>query len=612
VRRAARLYAVAVVLASAAAAAPARFERSIEVPAAGWTRVRLDGHAQARAARRLLDPQGRERPHAVLPVPRGDVAPRAIVLGPWRGGFVVDLDLGPVPFEHRALVVEAQTLAMDGAIQVSADGATWSDAVSGRVSRHGGEERWTIDHAPTTARYLRIRWPASAGVPTLARTTVVATSPGRAGSLEAVAFHPEPDPVTRAAWRLELPAPWDAVARLRIRVHGDARGAWRVYRPSPRVWERIAEGRLEAADLRIDLPAGAGRSRTGRLELASPGAAPTLEAIEVEVEPAWLLFEARGAGLHKLTYGTDAAPEPAPHEVGVPGSLREAALGPVVEQPQAALDPGLVEPRVPADERSILERFRIDARLIRAGEVAWLDLPLALDDRFGSRASGLRVLAAGREVPFVLVSRDEPALVVAEASLVPQRDARGGTSRVSAPLGAGSGSMLAVELWAGSAAGFEREVAFELEARGPLPREPARSRGTWSCDLDPIAPCRFVAELSGVDGMSRMHVVLADRGNPPLPALGLRVWRARTALAFVWPASGEVELGRVAEAEAADYDLARHAGELLGRPRVEVGLVGTEPLGEATTAARDRGLLLAALAVLCVALLLVLRRVLRT
>lgn len=174
---------------------------------------------------------------------------------------------------------------------------------------------------------------------------------------------------------------------------------------------------------------------------------------------------------------------------------------------------------------------------------------------------------------------------------------------------------------------FQRPVS--LNARAPGPNRPDRPLflvyDNQPCTARPPLPCRAELPVEGsiraagaewLAAPARLAVGFFDGDDPPLAGLAVEAFRHRDVLVFVWPDEAPAEpvvrlLAGAPGLAAPDYDLARLREGLLAQPWRPATL---DPPGDTAPAAGGRSrrwLLLGTLALAAVALLFLLRRVLK-
>ena len=265
--RAARLLGGAGVAAVAAvalagAAAPAAnaqprgtpFSRPVDVPAAGWVRVPLDlaalRHIGLASSLRITAPTGEDLPRWTAPWSDDRERRPVKVLGVGKEGrgWTLRLDVGPEPLVHERLLLDFARLTdvPDVALEASQDGKSWEPLVAGDLFRLGSGEglaRTSLLYPATSARYLRLFWPAQAGFPELRGVLVEPTSPGRSLTVTSRSSpcREGPSAVARTC-RLPLPAAGQTVRRLTVELAAGATVGYLLYQPLRGAWELLAQG----------------------------------------------------------------------------------------------------------------------------------------------------------------------------------------------------------------------------------------------------------------------------------------------------------------------------------------------------------------------------------
>jgi hypothetical protein len=644
-------------LLTGATAAPAadvasyRFTRTLDVPAAGPVRVPLD--------LQVLRHFG-ATPLAVFAPDGAEVASRlesdepsccrvsADLIEARQDGDVwhVVLDLGATPPLHEQLQFRILRLTSAPAVRLegSGDRTAWRLLAEGDLFRLGWSaslEHTALTYPPNRHRYLRLTWPASAGTPEL-REVLVTGSIGRSLTVrgESAACRREG---AAAVCTLPLPGALPPGLRLHLRLvpasaTGGASGervGYRISRPFVGQWATLAEGtaaaRGEVAEVAVPLPATSLPGEPLRLELYGGAAPPRLAGWALEVAQPSVAFYAPRAGRYTLAYGGGEAPpreadgarrEETSGTAGAPAPGEPDATAWVVPGPERAqelppLPATAVAPGAPLGDTAFAHFWPVRAPRVRAGEIVRLDLPASVVDASGPDLPDVRLAVGERQLPYVHLSPETPALVAARRGLRPRPERRGGKSSVT----------LKVEpqQWVETASltatpPFRRwlTVSTPFALTPGLNRVPGlgdawdREEGFWDCYSSPPLFCRREVDLPGLL-TDRVIIRFDDRDNPPIPAVDVAVWRRRQVLVFVWPAAGEVRLlAGASDLAAPRYDLELLAPQLLARPwrpaRVDVG--GGGPA--AREAPWQPWLLPAALAVAGAGLLLLLGRLLAT
>lgn len=563
---------------------PAAAERAFEVDVQpGWVRVALEESTLAEAMRgaRVEGPDG-----AVLPLRRlaaSEAAPRLSVtlVGVERrseGDFELLFDLGERPPEHERLLLGfvRLTVALGCRLAASDDGASFRPIATGDLYRLGesaGLARGEFAYPATRARYLRLSWPASAGPPELQEVEAVAAVVPRLRLSARSEVQASPSPFGVRS-EFGVPGPGYRARELSFELSRPADFGYRLEIAVGGRWQLLAEGERRLApsqrEVTIELPRLELPFSVARLELFASEPLPPPAQAFWQIEPAYLLFEARAAGRHRVVIGTQSTSPTGP----LPGAeVKVTEVGMVRPLParESPLPAAAMRPSEPPPAR-FARRFALQAHdRIPPGAVAYLRLPPELTAELAEDLGDLRLAVDGRHWPFVRVTEEAPR-ALAEARLVPVPSGSAGESEVELALPGPRQPWTAVAL---SAFGpFERQL--ELMAASDLPGPNAwRSLGwsRWECPPGRLLPCRLEIGLGGRSATA-LRLRLRDGDNPPLPALAAEVWAQRHRLRFAWPERGEVELLAVSPGLApARFDVELLGAELAVRERYEVTLL---------------------------------------
>jgi LPXTG-motif cell wall-anchored protein len=179
------------------------------------------------------------------------------------------------------------------------------------------------------------------------------------------------------------------------------------------------------------------------------------------------------------------------------------------------------------------------------GDIVRLAIPDPAYAAYQGNFSDLHVEAQGREIQYTPDIQPEalPVLQLPEASPRPTGEA--GVSRIDLPP-LDPGRSTAVRLSARSLP-FSRKVQV-------VDGSTVLSEGSWTCL--PASPHLCALELSigsSISKSSHLFLWFLDGDNPPLPDVGIAIWRKRDSLAFAWPRRGPVHLLTGAES-AGNWD----------------------------------------------------------
>jgi len=611
---------------SAAALEGYRYTRPIEVTEPGWVGVHLDGHAPAHAAcdLQLFAPNGEEAPFRLLsPSEEGTRRPvRVLEVTERPDGWTLVMDLGLRTPRHMRLwfEFEQQVRAPGCRLEGSDDLEGWSPLVEADLFRLGQArdfQQMVLDYPPSDHRYLRLRWPRTAGLPELERVEV-AILDGHTRWQPVTRRDCDPYGPTAILCRLSVPRPASSLRRLDLEFDSSGRTGFRLAIGEAGRFRVLGEAVLQAGaeSVRIPLQPSADEKHAEylRLELYASGSEPpVLRDAAVLVASGSLLFEARETGSYTLAYGRPTPPtRTGEAAASLPQRIAWLRPGDEIVAAWPAVPEALAAPAVsmPGDfERS----WELAGDGAEPGGVVRLDLPDEVYAVARPDLGDLRLAVGGKQLPYVRWSPPEPARVwrreVTESELLED----GRSSRIELELATG---MPYTELW------FQAPVApFEraLHGRHLRPAQPGLSEQwyqafptiRWRCvDTLPL-PCRVGTALGSVP--EPKLVVDVDHGdNPPLPTIDVELWRRRDVLLFVWPAAGPVTLEAGREnLRAPRYDLAALRDLLLLRDwrKTELGAGAEEP---APAAEWGRWALTAAVVLAAGVLLLLLARLLRS
>jgi len=584
------------------------FSRPADVPAAGWVRVPLDlaalRHIGLSASLRVTAPTGEEvqrwtapwtadgerRPVKVQEVSKGD------------RGWTLRLDAGPEPLVHERLLLDFARLATvpDVTLDASQDGKSWEPLVAGDLFRLGSGEglaRTSLPYPATSARYLRLSWPARAGFPELRGVAVEPTSPGRSLTVTSRSSpcRDGPSAVTRIC-RLPLPAAGQTVRRLTVELAAGADVGYQLYQPLHGAWEPLARGVWRGARSGrhvVPLPAEPLAGDALRLELfgAAGEPAPRLLGHSVDLAVDTVLFYAEAPGRYVLSYGGVPSPgagaaQPGARSVAAgveaawiePGPEEEARPAPL----PAAAAAGAALPR---------ERFRASWAVTAAGAAPGDLVRLALPDAVYAQArpdlGDLRLVAGGRQVPYVRWTAPDPVPVAERTDLRPEAEQGRHYSRIEIYLPVAGLPVSQLRLTAPPSP-LRRPVGVRYPDTAPpglAPREERLvARGSWECLPEPPLPCRLDLPLTG-PAPHHLTLRFADGDNPPLGSVDVAVWRRGDVLLFAWPAEGQGQGAAQGQEAARGQGAARGLEPARGRDQAQ----GQEPAqDQGPTRGRDR------------------------
>ncbi|HKV07303.1 MAG TPA: DUF3999 family protein [Thermoanaerobaculia bacterium] len=614
------------------------YTREVEVPAAGWVRVPLDLPALQHLAPEAMDlhvfaPGGEEMPVRVAPsVPRSERSPVTVQNVAKEGkGWVILLDTGAGTAPHERLVfdVARTTVAPAVVLESSPDNAAWHPLAAGDLFRIGsadGLERTSLSYPATRDRYLRLHWPAEAGLPRVSAVEVeTVTGPSVTVDVQDAECDTAHSGV--AVCLLNLPASGQLLRRLTLEIESDGRVGYVLREPRGGRWSPLASGVWQREGERTrHLLTGTREPLAGnllRLELYGTGqVSPRLAAWGADLAVQTVLFRAEEAGVYTLAYGggggapaeTLPARRPRP---GVETAWLEA--GPEREHPLPALPPTVTAPGVALGDRGFSGSWTVIAPSAKPGDLVRLEIPDRVYGTAREDLGDLRLAAGERQIPFFRWSPPVPVLAAEERDLQPDAVSRGGSeSQVEINLPEPGLPLSGLDLSVPPAP-LRRAVgvrylrpARSLREKAEGLDEPPVARETWECRPEPPLPCRQSLSLPG-PAPALLGVRFHDGDNPPLAGLDATVWRRSDVLLFVWPDVGaETPVRLLAGAEGLrdpSYDLETLGDVLLGRPWQPAEL-DLEGLAAERGPGWSRWVMPATLAVAGIFLLLLLRRIL--
>lgn len=411
--------------------------------------------------------------------------------------------------------------------------------------------------------------------------------------------------------------------RLDLTVEADEPVGYRLLSPRAGRWDLVAEGVWESPlpetphsiDLELTLPDPA---EPLRLELYG-GDAPEVVRAGAEMGAEALLFEARRAGRHTLTYGPGVFRSSRSEDVEPPPGVEPQWIRPGPEETGEAA-PGaapLPESAGPAPSVRFEREWRLTADAPTAGTVHRLSVEAPVYAVADAGLGDVRLLAGDLQVPYVRWRPAQPTAVLAVHGVPPvsdpsdRADSAGGERlrvelELERDLDAARLPLSALVLHAGQdrVRARVRLVAPEPGLAGAVGGDRAPRASTpwtdWSCDRLPPCSCRLVVPLSGAAGSDGWEQALARTEEPvrrlvleiestergaageasegPGP-LDVELLAHRDVLLFPWP-SGDRAPRLTAGAEdlgPPGYDLEERRDEILARPWHRAELV---PAGE--------------------------------
>lgn len=536
------------------------YSRPVDVPAAGWVRVPLDlaalRHIGLAGSLRVTAPTGEELQRWTAPWSADGErrAVKVLEVAKKDRGWTLRLDAGPEPLVHERLLLDFARLATvpDVALDASQDGKSWEPLVAGDLFRLGSGEglaHTSLPYPATSARYLRLSWPSRAGFPELRGVAVEPTSPGRSLTVTSRSSPCREGPSAAArSCRLPLPAAGQIVRRLTVELAAGADVGYQLSQPLRGAWEPLAQGVWRGSRSGrhvIPLPAEPLAGDDLRLELfgAAGEPAPRLLGHSVDLAIDTVLFYAETPGRYVLSYGGVPSPGAGatqPDARAVAAGVEAAWIEPGPEEARPAPLPAAAAPGA-----ALSQRFRASWAVIAAGAVAGDLVRLALPDAVYAQArpdlGDLRLVAGGRQVPYVRWTPPDPVPVAERADLRPEAEKGRHYSRIEIYLPAAGLPVSQLHL-AAPPSPLRRPVGVRYPDAGPpglAPREERLvARSNWECLPEPPLPCRLDLPLLG-PAPHHLTLRFADGDNPPLASVDVAVWRRSDVLLFAWPAEGQ-------------------------------------------------------------------------
>jgi hypothetical protein len=619
-----------------------RYAWPVEVATPGWVRVRLEPATVGMAGSTggdlwVLDPAGNAVPFLRT---RGDTVPpvvaRITAATERAEGWMLDIDLGASPPRHQGtgLDIADHTTVPGARLEGSADGTAWHLLAEGDLFRLGegfGLERTDLAYAPTGDRYLRLAWPRAAGLPTVETVRVQVVPPA---PVAPVAFPVTVEPPADGDGRylLRLPGPGLPLLNVQFDLEGAPEAGFLLSQSAGDDEMILAQGTLARGEDGSWPPvqvSGAQLLPNLRLELfGEGGATPTLSRATAALLPEWAVFQATTPGTYHLAAWAIDRDIQSPPVLGVAPptfqDIAEVASGPYAENPVPTAPASVTLPGVAVDVGDFARVWPVTAEGAFSGDVVHLTVPDATYAVTSGDLGDVRLVAGGRQVPYLHFSPGERVLAAHTGPLVPVAAVSGGRSYVTVTVPAARIPLADLEIRA-AAAPFARLVTVAYrDPTAPVPGyrdDPVGiwiATSDWSCRGPALIPCRLRVPLAPLP-TDTILVTLDDGDNPPLPEVDVRVWRTVDTMAFSWPPGGAVQLAVGNPALTAPaYDLALAETDLVTGPFVTAA-VDTRPPGEGQETGADRldrlarqwGLA-AAVALAAVVLLALLARTLRS
>lgn len=543
---------------------------------------------------RVVDASGRTLDARLVEDSRGETNATVTAIEPLAGGghrLVFDLGSTTVRHDRLRVVLEEEQLAQDVLLEASDDGKTWRDLARADVFRLGASaalQGSALRYPATSARFLRLSWPANAGFPKLVEATVRQRDPeegsGDTLMLDAIE-RPCPAGSRCRSYVVRADIRADALRGLAITVDPGAAG-WIALAPASTgaSWS-AATVSIPASDQTRRLVLEPGTHRPGLVEVrtwVSAGTAPAILGIEALLEPQRLVIESDGDTQAHLEYGFAAA-----GELVLPVALPAAgtfARRWTIERPTGAL--------------AAITRVVVPDEILLATGNGLGRLHVVVDESVVAHA-------VEEDAPFVLAGATD------EWEGVPDPGGRWLTA-LERDLGEGAPLLSHAEvIFRGTA--FAQDVLVARHSPGRAGVAPRRQslHGPERLTCEAARPCTVRAFLHGAGAGDRLVVSFPGGGVPIETKTRLLLWREERALRFVWPdVAQKVELAlRADEAAAPVLDISTADETALLRGPFTTATVAPDR----EDPARSRlfsVLLIAALGTLALVLVFVIRRAL--
>ena len=616
--------AVAMLAATAAAAlaAPAAYAaknviaRPLAVARAGTVAVAVPAAEYAAAAGgfEVLAPDGTRLPVRLLVFGGGaGLRPaRVIAVGEAADGWSVVIDAGAAAPAHQGLRLPLAAAGLaEVELEASADQATWAPLVRARLFRLGAAPELqgsVLAYPVTTARYLRLRWPAAANFPRLQEV-----------QLESVQSTVEELPLPKSACAANGPRrttcdlgvlgehPLESVM---VTLPAGTTAGWRLRTTEEGRWRLSSEGiwaPLPQATARR-IPAGESAARL-RLELWGEAQAPTPWHVVARAQHLAIEFDAPAAGTYELRSARglprlrwQSAADFADVQWVSPHTSREAGPVPTLDVPAGADMP----------KARFTRQWPVRAQAA-SGEPVRLPLPAAVEAAARYDLGDLRLASRGRQVPYLIEEAATPARAASwdRLALRPQGN---GTSVAELSLPAGGDGRVDVLVLRTPARPLRRDVRLVREVAaegvGAATRE-TLAQSSWQCEPLPPLPCELEMQVPVWSrGRGPLRAEIVDGDNAPLGQLSAELWRSRRELLFPWPGEPPALLAGAPDLAPPRYDLAAVASELRARPAVRASLGEAMEAWDTKPARWPRWAVLGSLGLAAVVLLLLLARAL--
>lgn len=626
-------------VATVAAASEFRFERPVAPGGAGPNRLDVDLALLAEAASdlrdlRLYDESGREVPYLLVqPEPAeakwkaGSVLP--IAATKISSGFESDLGAARAIDRLRVSGIRAPFLKRVR-VEGSGDRARWTLLADTTLFDLPDEQlrRDVVDFTPGEFRYLRLTWDDRSSAGVVGSPSVAARIHGSGGPSPivraSVPFAKRPSEPGRTRYRIDLPGQNLPITAIDLVVpKGDVFRDVMVTEPrltnAEIVPAPLGSGRLKQAErdgvVASDLTIPISTPMSRELDLAiDDGNNPPLEvsAAMVRLAPQpWIYFQSDGRslvaryGAPRLAapkYDLQAARKLIPRKIVVTARWQ---AGPAPKEVSSVTAEAALPPFGAAVDKAA---FRYERGLPQTP--AGLTVVL-LDPEVMAHSSELRdvriIDRSSRQVPYVVEHRHEPLMV---PLTVPPRTTRQNNKSVYSlrlphermPAGARialttSGRVFQrnVEVW---------QSADERRGSEAIPLTNAMWR---SMDPSQTPP---VLTFDVPSNSQSLEIVVAEGDNAPLPIAAAKLYMPGYALRFYHPGAPLSLIYGNPQARAPEYDLALLAPRLFQEKAREVRLLKTTARSGEDGEAKERRYFWIAIAVVALALLALLVRLL--
>ena len=467
---------------------------------------------------------------------------RVIAVAESADGWSVDIDAGAATPAHQGLRLPLAVAGLaEVELEASDDRASWTPLASAGLFRLGAAEELqgsTLAYPATTARYLRLHWPASANFPRI-----------REVQLESVRTAAEELALPKGACAADGPRRTTCdlaalgerpIEGILVTLPAGRAAGWRLRSASDGRWGLVSEGTW--APLAAETPRRVPASETAkrlRLELWGEAQAPAPLQVVARALPLALEFDAPAAGAYELR-SAPGLPRPrwqsgsdvADVQWTSPVTAREEGPVPALDVPAGADMP----------KARFTRQWPVRAQA-QGGEPVRLPLPAAVEAAARYDLGDLRLASRGRQVPYLVEEAPTPARAASwdRLALRPQGN---GASVAELPLPAGREGRVDVLVLRVPARPLRRDVRLvrdvAAEGVGAATRE-TLAQSSWQCEPLPPLPCEHELQVP-VWGRGRgpLRVEVVDGENAPLGQLSAEALAlaARAALPLARRAAG--------------------------------------------------------------------------